>query len=539
MHTTNSHDGKISAIDALETSKQRIKKRAVRPATPSKIKLINELATSVKSVNTLFVDLNNFPQFPTLAIGLLIASLRNRGHQVRLISPLAYDVPATERERQENFIDDLWRRIHLTDNPALINIRNVLRALHTRFNERPHPRVVKSVLEAITINRPDVILLSAYLQHYESVKRICLAAESAGIPVLLGGPMFNVPDVADGWRKLRGLTAIIGGESEQVLPEIVERLSNGDSLSGIAGVITGQSSAQQMVAIPPLRPLNSTPTPDYTDFPWDRYPGRIIPIMTGRGCQWDKCLFCSDVISANGREFRTRSIENVLLELQELSRRHKSTNFLFLDLKLNSWPEMIRGIANDIQRYVQGAEWIGTVHVDLRKDNGLSQRDLKLAVEGGMRRVSFGLESGSQRLLDKMNKGCSVERNSQFIMDAHKAGLSVRCTMFKGFPGETAEDMLKTAEFLERHAYALDRIRFNDFSLHTDTPIWREMLEKSSGEGALQIREHIGRRARTTYLNPHLGSPAYRKAKNRVLNAVYDINRRKLRESARQFDGLM
>ncbi len=104
--------------------------------------------------------------------------------------------------------------------------------------------------------------------------------------------------------------------------------------------------------------------------------------MTGRGCQWDKCVFCSDVVSVSGRTFRTRSVDSVLLEMQEQARRHNTASFLFLDLKLNSYPDMIRGIADGIGRYVQGAEWIGTVHVDRRRDNGLSRRDLQAAVAG-------------------------------------------------------------------------------------------------------------------------------------------------------------
>jgi len=490
------------------------------------------------SYNCLFVDLNNLASFPTLAIGLLISSLRNRGHQVRLLSPLANNVPATERERQENIIDDIKRRVHHTDAPFLIKIRDLARFFYRKSRERPHPGILKGLIKDIQVKKPDVILLSAYLQHFKSIKRICKYAESQGIPVVLGGPMFNIPDVADSWRKLDGLTAIVGGEMDTKLPDIVEAVCSGNDMSVIDGVIATTSSAT-MEAAAPLRPLDATPIPDYTDFPWDLYPVRIIPIMTGRGCQWDKCVFCSDVISASGREFRTRSVENVLLEMQELSKRHNTTNFLFLDLKLNSWPEMIRGIAKDIQRYVPGAEWVGTVHIDLRKDSVLSKRDLKLAVESGMRRVSFGLESGSQRLLDLMNKGCSVERNSQFIKDAYDVGLSIRCTMFKGFPGETAEDMVKTAEFLEEHAYAIDRVRFNDFTLHTDTPIWREMVSKNGQTEHLVMKKHDKNYARTSYSHPGLSSPEYRKAKRRVLKAVYSINSRRLRESARQFDGLM
>ena len=349
--------------------------------------------------------------------------------------------------------------------------------------------------------------------------------------------MFNLPEVADEWRQIVGVSAVVGAEVDRDLPDLIEALCSKTDPLAFPGVVL--SDGRRSVAAVPLRRLDETPVPDFTDFPWDRYPGRIVPMMTGRGCQWDKCLFCSDVISVSGRTFRTRSVENVLNEMQEQARRHETTNFLFLDLKLNSWPDMIRGIAKGIGRIVQGAEWIGTVHVDERKDNGLSRSDLEAAVEGGMRRISFGLESGSQRLLDAMHKGSSVTRNSIFIRDAHAAGLSIRCTMFKGFPGETAADMQATVRFLEEHALLLDRVRFNEFTIHTGTPIWTAVTQKAEADQKLNVTRLDPRRARVEYRHAESRTAAYRKAKSQALDLVYRINRRHLRDTARQFDGLM
>jgi len=489
------------------------------------------------TLNILIIDLNNFASFPTLAIGLLTASLRDRGHGVEVLCPLAFDAPATMRERREWIGDHILRRIHLTDWTPALAIRDVARRLRERHIERPHSTVLREARRALD-REPDAVLLSAYLQHRPTVGEIGRMAAARGVPVILGGPMFYLPDVGDAWKDLPGLSAIVGAEVDHDLPDIVKALHEGDDLLQFKGVILPDGKASAPAA--PLRQLDRSPVPDFTDFPWDRYPVRIVPVMTGRGCQWDKCLFCSDVISASGRTFRTRSVENVLLELEEQARRHDTTNFLFLDLKLNSWPEMLRGIGRNIGRYVRGAEWIGTVHVDQRKDNGLSRADLEAAAEGGMRRISFGLESGSQRLLDAMRKGSSVEGNSRFIRDAHAAGLSVRCTMFKGFPGETAADMEATARFLESHAEFLGRVHFNDFTLHTGTPIWRAMQDKAGDDRLpLEIREDRHARARSEYRYRSPPDRAYRRAKARALAVVHQINRQPLSDAARQFDGLM
>ena len=483
----------------------------------------------------LIVDLNNFSTFPTLAVGLLVAAMRNAGHSVELLSPLANDVPAAERERRETWRDQVMRRVHLSTRPSLRVLRDMARGTRFAWNNRVHPRVIRETRRALQ-RGPDVLLISSYLQHYKSVRVLAGLAARQGIPVILGGPVFNLPRTADMWRQIPGITAIVGAEADLGLDAIFDAIGDPDALLAIPGVTL--PDGRRGPPAPPLRQLDRAPIPDFTDFPWDRYRFPVVPIMTGRGCQWDKCRFCSDVVSVNGRTFRTRSVESVMHEMREQSLRHATTNFLFLDLKLNSHPGMLRGIVENVQRYVPGAEWVGTIHVDQRADNGLSPRELRAAVNAGMRRVSFGLESGSQRMLDTMDKGTTVEANAAFIRQAYEAGLSVRCTAFKGYPGETPEDLLETARFLEEHGKYIDRVRFNDFSIIEETEIYNDLLAMPD-RFPMQVTRRDDRNARALYRNPEAYGRPYRKAKARVARAVYAINRKPVRRAAAAFDGLM
>lgn len=510
--------------------------RSVRAARPMGSKGTDVSVASQERLRIALIDLNNFSTFPTLAVGILVASLRNAGHEVEVVVPLAYDVPAAERERREQRIDDLKRRLHLSTRRDLRIVRDRARDLRQWWNHRPHSVVLRET-RRILDEGADIILLSAYLQHYRSVVEIGKIARDRDVPLLLGGPAFNIETTADAWRNVPGLAALVGGEVDLTLPKIVEAVVAKTDLLRFPGVVLpdGRRSGEA----PPLRELDAVPVPDFSDFPFDRYRMRVIPIMTGRGCQWNRCVFCNDIVTASGRTFRTRSLDSVLYELEEQMRRHDAANFVFLDLKLNSYPDMLRGIAENIRRHVPGAQWVGTVHVDTRADNGLSHGDLRGYVKGGMRRVSFGLESGSQRLLDAMDKGCLVERNEQFIHEASASGLSVRCTMFKGFPGETAEDLVLTAKFLERCVDSLDRIRFNDFSLLENTKIMKRVREQPETIPGLRVLRDDPRRCRVEYENVDTRSRAYRRAKSRVLDIVYKINRRPVRRTAHAFDGLM
>ena len=219
-----------------------------------------------------------------------------------------------------------------------------------------------------------IVLVSAYLDHMQTLRAIGRMTSARGVPLLIGGSVFNLEGPATTWRLIPGVTAVVGAECDLSIAEIVHTALNGGDLLAFPGVSLpdGRRSAPAL----PLRELDQVRVPDFSDFPWERYPTRVVPLMTGRGCQWGKCVFCSDVVTASGLSYRTRSSESVLAEMREQSRRLATRSFIFLDIKLNSHPRVFRGIVEGVQSAVPGAEWIGTVHVDQRRDNGLSHEDL-------------------------------------------------------------------------------------------------------------------------------------------------------------------
>jgi radical SAM superfamily enzyme YgiQ (UPF0313 family) len=289
----------------------------------------------------------------------------------------------------------------------------------------------------------------------------------------------------------------------------------------------------------PLKPLDGLDLPDFSDFPWESYPQRILPVMTGRGCGWGRCLFCCDVSSVNGRTYRSRPVDEVLDEIEVQSSRYHTNDVIFLDIKLNSNIAMWDGIVSEFQRRAPGGHWIGTVHVDSRDDNGLSPRQLHAAYTSGMRRITFGLETGSQRVNDLMDKGTTIERNADFVHHAHEAGLSVRTTVMVGYPGETAEDLLQTASFLEEHSSTLDRVKPSVFKAIPGTRFDREQQRRPESFPGLTNLEWDHLHARGEYRYAPAAKRDYRRAKSRVLKAVHEINRRPLRPGVEMFDGLM
>ena len=204
-------------------------------------------------------------------------------------------------------------------------VHSGLRRFYKQRTARPHPKLIEGLRAAIARKRPGVILVSAYLDHRPSVEAVAAIAREQSIPVLLGGPVFNHPRIAEAWDGIPGITHIFGGEADDDLVAICEAM-----LEGRAPDSPGIYRPGQAVEAPRLETLDELPVPDFSDFPWALYNARVLTVMTGRGCEWGRCTFCSDVVTANGRGFRTRPVDRVLEELTELSTAYGTKNTFFL-----------------------------------------------------------------------------------------------------------------------------------------------------------------------------------------------------------------
>jgi len=498
----------------------------------------------IKPPRVLLVDLNNFARYPTISIGLLTATLRREAFQVDVFSPLSTGVTGVSREAPVPAwglaVDRFKFRTAMSRNPMVKSVRKWLTqtSLHAPKLATQSKKVGEELAQRLDATDYDAVLVSSYLIYFELCDQLGEVCKQRGVPMLLGGPYYAQKEVRAEWIKLRGLSGLVGGEVEPYLGQLVRASINGESLDDFPGVWSGNGDVTRTNA-PPLKDLDSVAFPDYSDFPWDKYPNRIIPMATGRGCSWGACTFCSDVTGSAHRTFRSRSPQNVLDEVEYQAKRFDAKLFVFTDPKLNSDLEVWDALIANMRKRVPDCEWIGAVHVDCtRPRNGLTAAELEAAHAAGMVRLTTGLESGSQRVLDLMKKGADLPTSSQAIRDAAKAGISVRVTMIVGYPGEKAEDVMKTADFLHEHSESIERIALNRFHIRTGTRFHRDYLENPSrypeipevrNQHQIAVVEHdFGERDR-----------AYRKAIDQVLQVTHSINRRPIRNTAREFDGVM
>ncbi|MBC7957465.1 MAG: B12-binding domain-containing radical SAM protein [Cytophagales bacterium] len=492
----------------------------------------------------LLVDLNNFARYPTLSIGYMAAVLRAANMSVSVFSPLMVGVGGVTREVRPHRFSLLMAKLnHHAATSRIDGVRRWRdRLAASRASEitAHHDAVVQGFTEALSRHRPEVVLISTYLMYRSVCERLCALCKQQGIPVVMGGPYFSQPEIIDDWAAIDGLSALAAGEVELALPAILHAVLNGQDPSVHSGVVVAHAAAGTRGAMaPPLKELDAVPFPDYSDFPWAAYPNRIVPIITGRGCGWGVCTFCSDVTSTAGRTYRSRSPDNVLSEIATHHRGHGVSRFVFTDLKLNSNVDMWRRLAVGMQDAVPQGQWIGAVHVGPEPDNGLSAADLQAAANAGCVRLTTGLETGSQRIADLMKKGTRRGAVSDFLHHATAAGISTRCTMVIGYPGETAQDVHLSAEFLEQHERVIERVSLNRLQVITGTALHRRLREQPGRHGSFKIVQEDARQARVDHRYDEVETAPHRQAVMRLLTAAHRINRKDMNPRAREFEGVM
>lgn len=492
----------------------------------------------------LLVDLNNFARYPSMSVGYLASVLRKSSHEVSVFAPLMVGVRGVTREGRLQGLSLLAAKLnHLAATSRLPWIRRWRDRLAKRRLSgitAHHRKVIEGFRAELARGAPQAVLISTYLMYRDVCEQICALCLAARLPVLIGGPYFVQPEVISEWIEIPGLTALIAGEVELDLPAIMNTLRERGDLTEHAGVLVASASGGPKGQVaPPLKELDAVPFPDYSDFPWKMYPNRVIPVITGRGCDWGVCSFCSDVTSSAGRTFRSRSKENVIRELSMHHERHGASLFVFTDLKLNSNVEMWRAITLGMQSAVPGAQWIGAVHVGRESDNGLSDADLRNAAKSGCVRLTTGLESGSQRLLDLMKKGTRIQDISSFLRSASSAGISCRCTMILGYPSETAEDVHASAEFLASHSRVIERVMLNRMQLITGTVVHRSLERAPRKFKGFSIVQRDDAMAQLHHRNDTMSTAHHRRAVMHLLREVHRINARPLARQAREFEGVM
>ena len=246
------------------------------------------------------------------------------------------------------------------------------------------------------------------------------------------------------------INAVVTGEGEITVVEMLGKLSQGKGLEGVEGVVF--RDGEKIVKNPP-RPLvtdvDSLPFParellkdadDYIPPPATYKRRPVAVIITSRGCT-RRCIYCFQIDKERKHGIRYRSIENVMQEI-ELCLRQGYREIKFIDDTLAADYDRAMKIAGEIKKRRLDFTWFASACV-----NQVDLPLLKAFKEAGCWAILFGAESGVQKDLNTIRKGITLEQTRKAVKAAKEAGLTVSTPFLFGIPGQTFEDGLKTIEF--------------------------------------------------------------------------------------------
>jgi anaerobic magnesium-protoporphyrin IX monomethyl ester cyclase len=312
-------------------------------------------------------------------------------------------------------------------------------------------RPTRNQLKAELIkSHPDVVGVTSATLTYKPALEIVKTAKEA-LPnclLILGGPHVTVLDEQT-LNEAPEADIIVRGEGEQTMLELADLVSRSDlkNIQEVEGITFRRNDKivrNKDRAF--IQNLDELPHPAYEHFQLSKYKlsGKMyLPIITSRGCPF-QCTFCL-ASRMCGKRFRTRSPKKVVDELEWLRDVHGADVFAFYDDTFTFDIKRAYEICEEMKNRGFDLPWDCRTRVDRISTEVLSKmRDANCQL------IHFGVESGSQKMLSAMKKGTTVEQNERAIRWTKEVGISVAISVVVGYPGETADMLKQTFDFIRK-----------------------------------------------------------------------------------------
>jgi len=305
-------------------------------------------------------------------------------------------------------------------------------------------------LQTVRAAQAPVVGIYVNLMTRVNALRVINEAGQAGSRVVLGGP--EPANYAEEYLD-RGADVIVSGEGELTLAELIPVLGTSGitGLGDVAGIIyrNTDGTMTSTPTRPQISPLDNRPYParDAIDInryldTWRTHHGvSSVSLITARGCPYT-CRWCSH--SVYGFSFRRRSPEDVADELQHIRDTYNPDQVWYADDVFTMSRHWLRGFADTLRK--RGLHF---PFETISREDRLDEEIVQILAELGCYRLWVGAESGSQRILDAMDRRTDVQRMREVIDLLKHHGIRTGTFIMLGYDGETWDDISKTTRYLK------------------------------------------------------------------------------------------
>lgn len=338
------------------------------------------------------------------------------------------------------------------------------------------------------------------------------------VPIMVGGVHASYRP-KDFFESSSDIDVVVRGEGELTLMDLISHYEvENPSLSAIDGITyrdSGQIISNQDRKL--IDNLDNLPMPAVDLLPLEKYRvspdnylgGKVGLISTSRGCPFG-CIFCACKEAFN-RTYRDRNLDMVFKEIEYYLVNYKITELFVMDdcfgLDRKRAIEFCKGM---IERgYNKKLLWWCQIRVDL-----VDKELLTYMRDAGCQIVSFGIESGVQRILDKISKRVTLDQIRKAVKLVNEVGVEPRGSFILGLPTETFKDSLQTIYFAL--SLPLKQAKFGLATPYPGTELWNIALAEGQVKDVGEDWNRFTQMAAYTKFNPSY-IPKGRKASELIL----------------------
>ena len=260
-------------------------------------------------------------------------------------------------------------------------------------------------------------------------------------------------------------------EGERALLQLCEAVAGEREISEVTNLIyRDHDGAVRTTRSQEPLDIETLPTPDFDGLPFERYfsPELVLPLAATRGCYWGKCVFCT-LYTVIGPGYRGRTIEQTVDDLAALKAKYGTSSFY---LAIEDLPP---NMAKRLPRAILDAGLDISWWCDARLEHDVFDQAVcdELAASG-CKRIAFGYESASRRVLERMCKGIDPDESLELIRRVRKAGISVSLYAMVGFPTETRDEARQTLQTILDHRDLIQEVSVRVFYLDETSEIFKQ-----------------------------------------------------------------
>jgi len=365
------------------------------------------------------------PYMPPFSLARLSGVAKSAGYETHIydLNVLAYNAYRDDWRPNEKIPFRLW-------DPSAS-----WRWLGDNYNQFVHPLlkpILSDAIDKILEKDPDVVGFSVYYISEEPTKWMCqeLKRRKPSIKIAVGGP-----NVHKSWFKIEPYyDYVVVGEGEINLLKLLEDAEMGNVRN--TPLILSQPEDERLN-------INGLPMPDYESIDFSLYelPNGVNSEIS-RGCT-AKCTFCEET---HFWKYRQRQAVDLITEVEWLYYNKGTDIIWFIDSLVNGNLKELRAFCKAVAAKGLKINWTGYARCDGRMDLEYFQ-DLKA---GGCIMFNYGCESGSQKVLDDMNKGVTIAEMEANFKHGKEVGIWAATNWIVGFPTEDYQDFADTMAFMWR-----------------------------------------------------------------------------------------